>query len=226
MKIIDASGPIYEGMWSYDDPFPEFRLVDIKEPDWVKGFSPKSQAFEGFCMLTGSYIDGPAHALGLKKSYPMHEIRIEKLFDIDAYVLKFNLDKLGKEGNKPYITLDDINKAEKENIPESASIIIATGWGNHWGKPDFLTHDWYFKKDALEYLVRKKPFLLAMDTPSMDNIDNEQGLWSLFYSNDILLVAPLINVEQITKYKVKLYVCPLNILNTTGLPCRVIIKEK
>ena len=48
MKIIDASGPIYEGMWSYGEPFPDFKLVDIKEPDWVEGFSPKSQAFEGF----------------------------------------------------------------------------------------------------------------------------------------------------------------------------------
>jgi len=39
-------------MWSYGDPFPEFKLVDIKEPEWVKEFNPKSQAFEGFCMLT------------------------------------------------------------------------------------------------------------------------------------------------------------------------------
>ena len=43
MKLIDLSGPIYTGMWSYGDPFPEFKLVDIKEPEWVKEVSPKSQ---------------------------------------------------------------------------------------------------------------------------------------------------------------------------------------
>ena len=43
----------------------------------VKGFSPKSQAFQGFCKVAGTYIDGPSHALALDKSYPIHEIAIE-----------------------------------------------------------------------------------------------------------------------------------------------------
>jgi len=225
MKIIDASGPIYNGMWSYGEPFPEFKLIELKSPEWVD-FTAYSQSFEGFCMLTGTYIDGPAHALGPKKSYPMHKVTIEKLFDIGAYVLKFNLDKLAKERNKPYIALKDIKKAEKENIPDGASIILATGWGQHWEKSDFLTHNWFLKKDAVEYLVSKKPFILAGDTPSYDNVENEQGIWELIYSSNILVVAPLVNIEKINKYKVKLYVCPLNILNTTGLPCRVVIKEE
>ena len=225
MKLMDVSGPIYTGMWSYGPPFPEFKLIELKNPEWVD-FTAYSQAFEGFCMLTGTYIDGPAHALGLKKSYPMHKVPIEKLFDVDAYVLKFDLDKLAMEGNRPYIALKDLKEAEKENIPKCSNIILATGWGKHWDKPDFLTHDWFLKKDAVEYLVDKKPFMLAADTPSFDNIDNEQGIWDLIYGNNILVVAPLINLEKITKYKVKLYVCPLNILNTTGLPCRVIIKEE
>ncbi|MCD4669614.1 MAG: cyclase family protein [Actinomycetia bacterium] len=225
MKIIDASGPIYDGMWSYGKPFPEFKLVELKKPEWVNS-TTYSQSFEGFCMLTGSYISGPSHLLGLEKSFPIHEIPLEKLFGIDAYVLKFDFDKLAKKGNKPYITSDDIKKAEKENIPEGASIIIATGWGEHWGEPDFLTHDWFLKKDATEYLVNKKPFILAADTPSYDNVGDEEGNWNLIFGNNILVVAPLVNVEKITKYKVKLYVCPLNILNTTGLPCRVIIEEE
>jgi len=225
MKLIDASGPIYEGMWSYGPPFPEFKLVELENPDWVD-FQAYSQAFEGFCMLTGTYIDGPAHALGLKKAEPMHKLPIEKLFDIDAYVLKFDLKKLTREGNRPFITLEDIKSAEKEKIPENSNIIFATGWGSHWDKPDFLTHDWFMRKDAVEYIVSKKPFILAMDTPSIDNVDNEQGIWDLIYTNGIYIVAPLVNLEKISKYKVKLYICPLNILNTTGLPCRVIIKEE
>jgi len=225
MRIVDASGPIYEGMWSYGSPFPNFKIKELKSPEWVD-FAAYSQEFEGFCIFTGSYIDAPSHALGLKKSYPMHKIPIEKLFDIDTYVLKFDFSKLAKEGNRPYITLKDIKGAEKEKMPNGFSIIIATGWGQHWGKPDFLTHNWFFKKDAIEYLVSKEPFILAGDSPSFDNIDNEQGNWELIFNNNILIVAPLVNVEQITNYKVKLYVCPLNILNTTGLPCRVIIKEE
>jgi kynurenine formamidase len=225
MKLIDASGPIHDGMWSYGPPFPEFKLVEIEHPEWVD-FTAYSQKFEGFCMLTGTYIDGPAHALGLKKAEPIHKIPLEKLFDVDAYVLKFDLGNLDREGNRPYITLEDIKKAEEKKIPDGSNIIVATGWGNHWDKPDFLTHDWFMKKDAVEYIVSKKPFILAMDSPSIDNVDHEQGLWDLIYGNDIYLVAPLVNLDKITKFKVKLYVCPLKILNTSGLPCRVIIKEE
>jgi kynurenine formamidase len=225
VKLIDASGPIYDGMWSYGPPFPEFKLVEIENPDWVD-FTAYSQKFEGFCMLTGTYISGPGHALGLEKVDPVHKIPLERLFDVDAYVLKFNLNNLAREGNRPYITLEDIKKAEEEKIPDGSNIIIATGWGNHWSEPDFLTHDWFMKKDAVEYIVSKKPFILAMDSPSIDNVDNEQGLWNIVFSNDIYLVAPLVNLDKITKFKVKLYVCPLKILNTTGLPCRIIIKEE
>lgn len=54
MKLIDASGPIYEGMWSYGSPFPEFKLKELEHPDFVE-FEAYSQAFEGFSMVTGTY---------------------------------------------------------------------------------------------------------------------------------------------------------------------------
>lgn len=225
MKLIDLSGPIYTGMWSYGDPFPEFKLVDIKEPEWVKEFSPKSQAFEGFCMLTGTYIDGPAHAFGLEKERPMHELPLEKIFGVDAYVLKFDLSKLPKEGKRPYVTMEHVKEAEKENIPVGAPIILATGWGRHWDKSDFLTDAWFLKKDVAEYLSSKKPIILGLDTPYADNLENEQGNWNSIYGAGITLMAPLVNTEKITKFKVKLYIAPLNILNTTGLPARVIVEE-
>jgi len=224
MKIIDASGPIYNGMWSYGPPFPKFEMVDLKNPEWVD-FTAYSQEFRGLSSATGTYIDGPSHALGLEKSYAINDVPIEKLFGIDAYVLKFDLEKINKVGNRPCITKEDVKIAEKEEIPKGATIIFATGWGQHWDKPDFLTKSWFLKKDAVEYLVNKSPFILAADTPYFDNVENKQGIWELIFNNNILIVAPLINTEKITKYKVKLYVCPLKILNTTGLPCRVIIEE-
>lgn len=224
MKLIDLSGPIYTGMWSYGDPFPEFKLVNIKEPEWVKEFSPKSQAFEGFCMLTGNYIDGPAHAYGLEKEDPMHKIPLEKIFGVDAYVLNFDLKKMPKEKNRPYLTLEMLEAAEKEPIPKRAPIILSAGWGKHWSEPDFLRDAWFVKKNACEYLAKKKPILLGFDTPYADNLENEQGNWNIIYGAGITLLGPLVNTEKIKKYKVKLYVAPINILNTTGLPVRTIVE--
>jgi kynurenine formamidase len=229
MKIIDASGPIYDGMWSYGNPFPNFKLIDLKEPDWVEGFHPKSNAFEGFSMLTGTYFDGPAHAYGIEKTYPMSDIPLERIFGVEAFVFKFDLEKLTKEDNRPIVNLKDIKEAEKKiqyNIPEKSILIFATGWGSQWEKNNFLTHAWFFEKDAIEYIVNKKPFVMAMDTAYADCLENERGNWQLIYGNNISLVAPLVNLEKISKLKVKIFICPLNIIKTTGLPCRVIISEE
>lgn len=222
--LIDASGPIYEGMWSYGPPFKPFKLRELEKPDWVD-FRAYAQEFEGFSISTGTYINGSAHALGMEKSYPMHEVPVSNIFDIDAYVLKFDISGLRKEGNRPYIGLDDLYQTAFPQIPNRAAIIIATGWGAHWNQSDFLTHNWFLRKDAAEELIGKSPFLLAVDTPALDNISKQQGVWDLIYNTDVLVVAPLVNLERLCEFRVKLFVCPLKILNTAGLPCRVIIRQ-
>jgi arylformamidase len=224
MKIIDASGRIYEGMWGYGPPFPDFKLVDIELPDWVD-YKSYSQAFEGFHMLTGTYMVMPSHGLGLDSSYAVHDIPISSLYNIDAYVLKLDLRNLQKEGKNPFVSYNDIVKAEETDIPQNAAILFATGWGSHWGKPDYLKNYWFLRKDAYEYILSKKPFLIGLDSPAMDNMGNPQGLSGTFYSQNIIMVAPLVNLEQIEGFKVKLSVCPLNVMNTTGAPCRAIITE-
>jgi len=225
MRLIDASGPIYEGMWNYGPPFPRFKLKELNNPEWVD-FTAYSEEFEGFSTVTGTYIDGPSHAFGLEKSYAISDIPIERLFGIEAYVLKFNLNKLKKIGTRPCIMLSDIKNAEKKIIPDKSAIIFATGWGQHWDKSDFLTHNWFFQKEAVEYLVKKKPIMFIADTPSFDNIDAKQGIWDLIFNNNILIVAPLVNLEAIKNFRVRMYICPLKILKTTGLPCRVIIEDQ
>ena len=94
MKLIDASGPIYEGMWTYGPPMPEFKLVEIEDPEWVE-FKVHSQAYEGFCMHTATCLDGPSHFYGLEKSYPMHEIPIEKIFDVTVAIRCWSLPTAG-----------------------------------------------------------------------------------------------------------------------------------
>lgn len=74
---------------------------------------------------------------------------------------------LGKEKNRPYITAENIRKAEKEQIPGGSIILIGAGWGRYWGKSNFLRDAWFFRKDALEYLVSKKPFIIGGDTPTL-----------------------------------------------------------
>ncbi len=133
MKLIDASGPIYEGMWSYGPPFPEFKIKELNNPEWVD-FTAYSEEFIGLTSATGTYIDGPSHALGLDKSYAIGDIPIEKLFGIDAYVLKFDLEKFvilaGRQENIPkYLSLFDtfMIPSYKEGLPMALLEAMAAG---------------------------------------------------------------------------------------------------
>ena len=225
MKIIDASGEIFEGMWNYGPPFPEFKLRDIELPEWLK-YKSYSQSFEGFHMLTGTYIVAPSHGLGPKNSYSLESVPIQKLYSIDAFVLRLDFEKLAKEGSNPYISCEDLKSAGIEEIPENSSILLAAGYGRHWSDPDYLKNYYFIKKDAFDYILSKKPFLLGLDSPSMDNLNNPQGLSGYFYNHNVLLLAPLVNLEEIKSFKVKLTVCPLKFKKTTGSPCRVIITEE
>lgn len=224
MKIIDASGEIFEGMWNYGPPFAEFKLKQIELPQWVD-YKSYCQSFEGMHMLTGTYIVAPSHGLGLKKSYELDKVPIAKLYNIDAFVLRLDFEKFAKEGNNPYVCHEDLKNAGIEEIPEKSAILLATGYGRYWSDPDYLKNYYFIKKDALDYILSKKPFLFGLDSPSMDNLNNPQGISGYFYDYNVLLLAPLVNLEEIKSFKVKLTVCPLKFKKTTGSPCRVIIEE-
>ena len=87
----------------------------------------------------------------------MSDVPIEKLFGVDAYIFKFDLSALKKEGKRPVVDLLAVKEAEKrikKDIPERSILVFATGWGSHWDKDDFLTDAWFMEKDAVEYLVR------------------------------------------------------------------------
>jgi len=45
-KIIDITGEIYTGMWSYGSPFPQVSVKPLAEVDWVK-YKIYAEVFEG-----------------------------------------------------------------------------------------------------------------------------------------------------------------------------------
>ena len=163
MKVIDISGSIYTGMWSYADYYPDFKLSSV---DFEYGGETYSvDVFEGMHAQTGTYIESPDVFTASGKSGGVNDVvPIEKLFMIDAYVLQIPSKGLPTRDGKPYLSLDDITKAEKEPIPEGAAILVSTGYGRYWDKKDYVAKAWYFKKDALYYLIDKKPFLVGGDS--------------------------------------------------------------
>ena len=63
MNVTDITGPVKEGMWKYDPPFPTFHMRPLGEVPWAGG-GVSCEVFEGLHSQSGTYLETPAHFYG------------------------------------------------------------------------------------------------------------------------------------------------------------------
>ena len=224
MRIIDITGPIYEGMWEFGFPQGHFRILQLDYE--FLGHRYKHEGFEGLEGMTGTYMETGATYHGYEKEIPTHKIPLEKLINLDTYVLQISLYKLFKKDGRNIIRLEDIKQAEKEIIPKFKGILVSTGYGQSWSKKDYIEKSPFFKKEELFYLLDKNPILLGSDIPVWENKLNPEGHLDRLWSSSTILLFNCINLEKIKKFKVKLIALPLNILDVCDCPCRAAVIEE
>ena len=225
MKIIDLTGQTYTGMWNYEAPFPNFEMKEIEQPEWLS-CKIYSEQFQGMHSQTGTYLETPAHFLGYEKSYPLIDVGVSNLVDIETYVVKLNLEDLPTIDGRNVITREAmVSKFDESKYKSCKAIIISTGWGKNWKNDNFLNSSPFMKYEAMDFLIEKKPFLLASDSPRWENLKNPEGFFPNFFKSDILLLGPCVNLEKIKNDVVKLTALPIKIEKTCCTPCRVIAKD-
>ena len=224
MKVIDISGPIYNGMWTYADYYPKFELSSVEFE--FSGEKYSVDVFKGMHAQVGTYMETPSIFGGVEGKSTVADIPLEKLFMIDVYILQVEHDRLGTKDGLPFVSVNDIKKAEKYSIPKGAAILVSSGYGKNYRKADFAQKGWFFKKEALYYLIDKKPILIGSDSPSWENPVNPEGAFDRFYKAGILLLAPLVNLEKVKSFKAKLTILPLKIEKVAVCPVRAVIVEE
>ena len=227
-KIIDLTGPIYNGMWNYEPPFPAVNIHPLPNVDWVET-KVYCEVFAGLHSQTGTYLETPAHLLGYEASYRLSDIPIEKLVDIPTSVIHVT-DLTPDETGRPPITAEMLIQANPalsaiDRLPENTALLISTGWGQRWRDNDFLSASPYFTREAMEYLIGKHPYLLGSDLPRWENLEKPQGFFPAFFRANILLASPFVNLEKITSENPLLTLLPLAVTDTCCAPVRAFIKE-
>ncbi len=227
-KIIDVTGIIQDGMWNYELPFPTISIKPLPPVPWVEG-PVYCEIFEGLHSQTGTYLETPAHFLGMnpEDSYLLHEVDINRIYDVPCVVLNIgNLEK-PSDGSRYGITIMDLLSCKNADaIEEGDAILVGTGWGRYWMDPDYLNDSPYFTKAAMDWLISKKPSILGADSPRWENLENPQGFFPDFYAADILMVGPLVNLEKVTAHRCRLTALPLNVVKTSCAPARVVLVEE
>jgi kynurenine formamidase len=84
MRIIDVTGPIETGMWSYGPPYPEVLIEEIEQPEFVE-HETYSWRFE-LGAQTGTYLETSLH---VRRDGPeLIEVPVEELVMRDAAILR------------------------------------------------------------------------------------------------------------------------------------------
>jgi len=218
LQVIDLSGEIKTGMWHYELPFPEFFLRPLPEVPWVKT-RVSCEIFDGLNSQTGTYLETPAHYFGNAGSYLLADVPVQRLVGLPCRVLMLPQKAFDGPERAP-VTLPMLLAAAAENPPlPGEALLVGTGWGKNWDAPDYLSRSPYFTREAMEWLIAQKPFLLGSDVPRWESFEHPQGFFEAFYRANILMLAPCVRLEKAGSGFFRLTALPPAASGTSCAPC-------
>lgn len=224
-NLIDLSGPLYEGMWSYNIlsgmgmRLPEFE-AEMRAGIPTHGFEAYGYHLAS---LTGSYIETARHMI---EGAPA-------LSDLppSAFIRPAVVCHVPRKGPGEVILGAEL-EANCPPVAPGDALLIACGWGSRWGEPDYVAGSPAYHVDCLPWLLAQPFSILGVDVPCIESArsrpDGAEAAGNMLvpiFQQGILLLAPLVNLDQIQAPRGQLIALPLNIRAVSGAPCRAVFVE-
>lgn len=225
-RIIEISGRIRPGMWDYN----VLDLGDVTLPPVA--VNPRaSVSTDGFdaheitvTTLTATYTETAAHMIDGART--IDQVALSEL------VRPARLMRIPVSAPRTLIRLDDLQQNDPGLEPGEA-LVIDTGWGSRWDEPGYVTDAPAFAASTLEWFQAQPFSILVLDTPVMEclwcaeeGLAGEQGdLLTPLYRGGMLLVAPVVNLDQIESQTGTLISMPLPVEGVSSAPCRAVFVE-
>jgi len=217
MPYIDLTGTIENGMWEYGDPYPKVEITQVCSLDDCASYAEyKVNAHKiSFSSSSATYVQTSAEMFDGRMT--IDNIPLERLI-LPATVLRI------QKGPRGVISVKDIERADT-GIQKGEAVVVATGWEKYWNKQNFVCDSPHFTPESMHFLLDKGISLLAGDMPLYDDYYKPTGLIRDLFENDVIVVAPLVNLDRITGTRIALFALPLKVKGVSGCPCRVIAHE-
>jgi arylformamidase len=225
MGVTDITGPVREGMWNYDPPFPSFHSRPLGTVPWA-GSDVYCEVFEGLHSQSGTYLETPAHYYGNGGSYLIADVPAERLVNVPCTLLMLDPEAFTGRTERCPVTAEMLGRCSGSHlIGTGEAILVGSGWGSHWMEKDYLAQSPFFTLDAMRWLLGRKPFLLGSDIPRWENLERPEGFFPEFYAADVLMLAPCVNLETASGSRFLLTALPMNIHGTSCAPCRAVLTD-
>lgn len=218
MKYIDITGMIENGMWEYGKPYPEVEVTQVSSVDDETAYAEYRVNVHKITFSSSSATYVQTSAEMFKGKPTIEQISPERLI-LDTAVIKIS------KGPREVITVEELQKTGVE-IKKGDGLIVATGWEKFWNKENFVKDSPHFTPESMDWVLDKGISLLAGDMTIYDDYYNPTGLLKNLFSRDVIVVAPLVNLDRITKPRIKLVALPLKVKGISGCPCRAIAMEE
>ena len=160
-----------------------------------------------FQTVVGSYVDSPYHRhAGMAD---ISKLDLNRL--IGEAVL---IDARGlKEWNS--FTPEDMNFDVTNKV-----VLVNFGWDKYFGTEKYLEYP-FISREFLDYLVKRKPKLIGVDTVNIDNSnDLSRPAHTRFLKENIIIVENLVNLEVLQKKVARFYAIPAKFENAASFPVR------
>ncbi len=217
MKYIDLTGTIENGMWEYGDPFPPVEITPVSSLDGADSYADYKVNTHriSFSSSSATYVQTPAEMLPGRPT-------IDRI-PLDRLVLECSVIKIPKQP-RGKITPEDIIKSNP-GIKKGGGLIVATGWEKYWRSKNFVKDSPHFTPESMEMVLDFGISMLAGDMTIYDDYYAPTGLLKKLFEKDVLIAAPLVNLDQITTSRVRLFALPLKVKGVSGCPARIIALE-
>jgi len=218
VEYIDLTGTIENGMWEYGGPYPKVEITQVSSLEEETAYAEyKVNAHRiTFSSSSATYVQTSAEMFKGKPT--IEQIPLNRL------ILMVSVMKIPR-GPRGIITVEDLKKTSVE-IKRGEGLIVATGWEKFWNKENFVKDSPHFTPESMAWVLEKGITLLAGDMTIYDDYYQPTGLLKDLFARDVLVVAPLVNLDRIRKPRVRLMALPLKVKGVSGCPCRVVALQE
>lgn len=224
-RYHDLSGKLENGLWSYqalpglEQIIPEVQIETIATVEKDDFFASKIT----LSTISGTYVEAGSHIL--KGGKTLDEYRI------NDFIKPATIIRLPRQPEKTVVN-ESMLASHAPKISKGEALIVDTGWGVNWNKPGYVLQCPNFSQSAVEWILEHEPSICAFDVPclesswSEDVVEEKGGLLGMMFKRGALLVAPLVNLDQIKRDQGMLYCLPLFVSGTSGAPARIVFEEE
>lgn len=205
MEIIDLT-------LAYSSAIPGF----TSEP--VKTFQRDGWNASNLCLYShaGTHMDSPYH-------FEVSDERIDQI-PVDRFISKAHVVTIAINQSQQLITENDFAGLENK-IQPGESIIVKTGWHQFVDTDRYKTNLPRISEAAALWLVSKKINILAVEPPSVADVNNlteVTKIHQILLGGNVIIVEGICNTHNLAAETVELIALPLKIKDGDGAPARVI----